>query len=186
MGECDRLKSYISDYLENSLDPSSHQEFENALKNSVELRALTNRVRGLKSHLGNLTSYSCSDDFSLKLREKIHSTPQPVLSRQMMVRFSFAASFIIILVVVFITLNNLPDSRESSLPVQRTSNLQYETPNPVSNPAASSNPDILKNDGETEVNTKTTQQIFDDSSKVYQLPDSRQDEPLIKHVDQKK
>ncbi len=32
MGDSDRMKNYISDYLENSLDPSTHKEFEDALK----------------------------------------------------------------------------------------------------------------------------------------------------------
>ena len=31
MGECDRFKPFISDYLEKNLDPTTHQKFEKAL-----------------------------------------------------------------------------------------------------------------------------------------------------------
>ena len=32
MGDCDRMKKYISDYLENNLDPTTRKQFEKNLK----------------------------------------------------------------------------------------------------------------------------------------------------------
>ena len=107
MGDSDRMKNYISDYLEDSLDPSTHKEFEEAMKRSPELRTMTDRVAAVSTQLNNLKNHKCSDDFSVKLRERIHSTSQPVISRQSIVRYSFAASFIIILVIATLTITNL-------------------------------------------------------------------------------
>ena len=182
MGECDRFKPFISDYLENNLDPSTHQEFEKALNNSAELQSMTDRVRILKSQLGNLTRFSCSDGFSLNLREKIHTRPQPFINKQKMVRLSLALSFVAVLAVVFISLSNSP---ETQAPVQGTSDLKIESSNPVSNPVSGSNPGIFKRDDELDVNTKITQQAVDDSTKLNPLPDRKKDDPYIKRVDQK-
>jgi hypothetical protein len=185
MGDCDRYKPYISDYLENSLDPTTEKEFRNALKNSAELQILTNRVRSLKAQLGNLPNYSCSDDFSLHLREKIHTTPQAIISRQNVLRLSFAASIVLVLIVAMIGLNHLSDSSESPGPAEGVSDFQIEHPNPVGNPASGSNPNIFKKDAELQVKTKMAQQVVDDSSKVGQSPIKRKDDPRFKHVDQK-
>jgi len=73
MGESDRLKYYISDYLDNILDPAIHIEFEEALKSSTDLRNITYKVSTLKLYLNNLSNQTCSNDFSLKLRERIHT-----------------------------------------------------------------------------------------------------------------
>jgi hypothetical protein len=94
MGDSDRMKNYISDYLENSLDPSTHKEFEDALKRSPELRSMSDRMAILSTRLNNLKYRKCSDDFSLKLRKRIHTSSEPLISRQNMVRYSFAASFV--------------------------------------------------------------------------------------------
>jgi hypothetical protein len=185
MGDCDRYKPYISDYLENSLDPSTQKDFENALKNSAELQRLTKRVRNLRSYLGNIGTYSCSDDFSLHLREKIHTNPEPLISRQNLVRLSFATSIVVVLMIALFSFTNLSDTTESPLPTEGTSDLRIDTPGPVKNAVSDYNPDNFKKDGEVEINTKMTQQVIDDSSKVNHLPDSRTDDRHIKHVDTK-
>ena len=82
MNHRDRIKNYISDYLENSLDPSTQKEFEDALENSPELRSMTKRILILSNRLSNLKYYHCSDEFTVKLRERIHSSPESFVSRQ--------------------------------------------------------------------------------------------------------
>ena len=181
MVECDRYKPYISDYLENNLDPSTQQEFENALNHSKELQILTNRVQDLKSRLGNLSSYSCSEDFSLKLREKIHTKPQPVFNKQLIMRLSFAATFVLIMAFAIINLSNVSDTTDSTPPVQGNSDLKFES----SNPAPSPNQTTFKKAGEVEIKTKMTQQVIDDSSSINHLSDKKKDDPYMKRIDKK-
>jgi len=169
MGECDRLKHYISDYLDNTLDPSTHKEFEEALKNSTDLKSMTHRVSVLKSQLNNLPNQTCSENFSLKLRERIHTEPQPVISRQNMVRLSFAASFVLILVIATFTLNNFSDSDEIGPAVQKSSESPNQTPNPVSG----NNNKVIANDSdELDVKTKKSQETYQDSTRTNKSKDT--------------
>ena len=145
MGDSDRLKNYISDYLENSLDPSTHKDFEDALKKSPELRTMTDRVAAISMHLGKLKNHKCSDDFSVKLRERIHTTSEPLISRKNVIRYSFADSFIIIIVIATFTITNLmTESPESTPPIQGSTQSPMENVNPVS----STNIDKTLRDGE--------------------------------------
>ncbi len=179
MGECDRFKNYISDYLDNTLDPTTHNEFEKALKSSADLQRMTNKVSSLRSSLKNLSYQTCSDDFSLKLRERIHTEPEPIVSRKNMVRLSFAFSFVIIIAFATFSLTNLLNSTGSETPVQKTSDYQDQsTPSPAS---STKNP-VIK-DGEVEINTKNSQEALLDSSrtKPTRNPDSRRQQ-----VDQEK
>jgi hypothetical protein len=177
MGDSDRMKNYISDYLENSLDPSTHKEFEDALKRSQELRTITDRVSAVSRHLSNLKNHTCSDDFSVKLREKIHTTSGPLISRRNIVRYSFAASFVIILVIATFAITYLmSDSPENSPTLQGST----QNANPVS---ADEQTDPLVDEGDLDINAKPNQNALSDSSRV--LPEEKKNNPKIKYVDQK-
>jgi hypothetical protein len=185
MGDSDRLKNYISDYLENSLDPSTQKEFEDTLKRSPELRTMTDRIAALSTQLANLKSHKCSDDFSVKLRERIHTTSRPIISRQNIIRYSFAASFIIILVIVTLTFTNfVSDSPESAPALQGTTQNPVDNPTPVANPASTSkDPGKLVNDGEVDIRSKSNQNAVSDSSRTQR--EEKKNRPPIKYVDQK-
>jgi hypothetical protein len=178
MGDSDRMKNYISDYLENSLDPSTHKEFEDELKRSQELRTITDRVAAVSTHLSNLKKHACSDDFSVKLREKIHTTSEPLISRRTVLRYSFAVSFVIILVIATFTITNLMSDSPENTPTLQGST---QKANPVS---AEEQPDPLVNEGELNLNSKPNQNAFSDRSRVQ--PEKKKNKPKIKYVDQKK
>jgi hypothetical protein len=183
MGECDRYKNYISDYLDNTLDPTTHKEFEKALKNSADLQKMTNKVSQLRVQLKKLSYQTCSDDFSLKLRERIHTKPEPLISKKNVVRLSFAFSFVAIIAFTTFSLTNFLDSTEMDVPIQKNSGYQDQSPVPSSNPTSSTNNSAFENDGEIEVNIKSSQDALKDSSrtKLSKNPDSRK-----KQVDQQK
>jgi len=184
MGECDRYKNYISDYLDNTLDPTTHKEFEKALKSSVDLQKMTNKVSMLRSSLKNLSYQTCSDDFSLKLRERIHTESEPVISRQNMVRLSFAFSFIVIVAFAVFSLNSYFDSTEDFGPVQKSADYQNQTPSPSSNPASGNNNDAIVKDDVVDIKTKGSQEALQDSSRVKK--NNRNQDSSIKQVDQQK
>ena len=184
MGDSDRMKNYISDYLENSLDPSTHKQFEDMLKRSPELRTMTDRVAAVSTHLSNLKSHKCSDDFSVKLRERIHTTSDPIISRQNIVRYSLAASFVIILVIATLTITNLSSESPETPALQGSTQTPLKSPNPVSNPVSSGNkPSTLVDDGDVNIKSKSEQNALSDSTQVQ--PEEKKNKPSIKYVDQK-
>lgn len=185
MGNWDRMKFYISDYLENSLDPTMQKEFEKALDNSPELRSQLKRVSVLKSRLKNLSQHQCSDDFSLKLRERIHSAPQSAISRQNLIRFSFAASFIIILAVSLVFIYNSSDVQKPMPDVGSGTEFQLNQTNPASNPVSGNKGNSFVSEDEMDIKTKASQSTFADSTRSY-LPDSdTRENSRVKVVDQK-
>ena len=185
MGESDRLKNYISDYLDNTLDPTTHKEFEKALNSSADLRTMTHKVSVLKSHLNSLSNQTCSDDFSLKLRERIHTEPQPVISRQNLVRLSFAASFVLVLVIATFSLTDFSDSTEVGPPDQKTSDYQNQILNPTtSNPVSGNNNNVIDKDSELEIKTKTSRETLKDSTRTKKINKNR--ELRIQQVDKQK
>ena len=185
MGECDRFKPFISDYLENNLDPSTLQQFEKALETSGELQSLTRRVRQLKLHLNNLDRVSCSADFSMRLRERIHTVPQPLFRRPGFMRLSLAFSLVVVLAVALISLMNMSDSPDPSLPYKGNTNFKIEEVNPVSNPSSPNNPALFKNDSQLDVKTRSNPGTAVDSTKINTFQNRAADEHHIERVDQK-
>ncbi len=186
MGDSDRLKNYISDYLENSLDPSTHKEFEDALNRSPQLSSMTDRMATLLTRLNKLRYHKCSDEFSLKLRERIHTSSEPLISRQNIVRYSFAASFVIILVIATFTITNLSSESPDTTPALKGS---YEGPanntNPVSNPVSGNDANTIVKDGELNIKTKSNQRAISDSTGSKTQPEQKKKKPPIKYVDRK-
>ena len=180
MGDSDRLKNYISDYLENSLDPSTHKEFEDALKRSTDLRSMTDNMKTLSIRLRKLKYHQCSDEFAVKLRERIHTTSEPLISRQNMVRYSFAASFVIILIIAFFTITNLSSESPEIAPVQQGAS---GSPANKTNPVSGKDVNNYANDEEVEIGTKPDQNAASDSTAVQQ--EKKKNKPAIKYVDKK-
>lgn len=181
MGDSDRMKNYISDYLENSLDPSTHKEFEDALKRSPDLRSITDNMTTLSARLNNLKYHKCSDEFSVKLRERIHTTSESFISRQSMVRYSFAASFVIILIVAIFTITNLSSESPEIEPVLQGAS---ESPANQINPDVGNNANTYATDGEVEVGTKPGQNTAGDTTRIQQ--EEKINNPTINQVDQKR
>jgi hypothetical protein len=186
MGDWDRMKNYISDYLDDELDPTTHKQFENALKQSPELRLMTKKMSVLSSRMNKLTYHKCSDDFSLKLREKIHTTPQQMISRQNIVRYTFATSFVIILAVITFSLSDFSDSPEVVPSPQSNIELQNTNPNPVNNPLSNEGVNAFVKDGEVNLKTKTNQPAASDSLHEQDQHLEKNGDKPIKYVDQKK
>jgi len=185
MGDSDRMRNYISDYLENSLDPSTHKEFEDALKRSPELRSMTDRVALVSTQLNSLKLHKCSDDFSVKLRERIHTSSEPLISRQNIVRYSFAASFVIILVIATLTITNLmSESPENTPPLQGSTENPIQEISPGSQPGSPGNDaKTLVNDKEVNIKSKSTQNAVSDSTGMQE--EKKKNKPPIKYVNQK-
>lgn len=184
MGDCDKFKTYISDYLENDLDPSSRKEFEKALKSSGDLQDLTSGIKILTRNLRNLNTPKCSDDFSVKLRERIHSSSEPSVTRAPFIRYSVAASFVVVIAIAtfsLMSLFNTPEIRSTS-PESITVQPKV-TAGPISSGVKTSANAFAK---EEELNLKTKSETgMADSSRIFGT-EHKKDNPNFKVVDQKK
>lgn len=132
MGDWDRFKNYISDYLEGNLDNSTRKEFEQEIDKNSNLQKLTRGVENLSKVLGDLPEYECSDDFNVKLRDRIHrdssAVKLPVIPLK---KYSFAFSFVMIAVIAVFTFNTLTEKDDPVINLPESSNIQSVQPNPV-------------------------------------------------------
>jgi hypothetical protein len=185
MGDCDRFKKHISDYLEGSLDKTTRKEFESELEQNDELSKLTSRIGEISILLSKLPDHKCSDDFSAKLRKKIHnSDSRAKLPVTPLKKYSFAFSFAILAVIIVFTLNVFDNNSGDTNVIPESSNLQNSNPQPspqipsqpVSNIPAVSNKEV-------DIKTVDEQKAVTDSVKKEEKSAS---EKNFKYVDDKK
>jgi len=169
MGDWDRLKKYVSDYVEGQLDPSTQRQYEEELKINPELRELTTKVSTVTKLLKNLPFHRCGEDFNLRLRERIHNDPQKKWLGTSVRRYSFAFSFIVILAVAIFALNNQSEDNTT-------------TKFSPSKNAVSSDNNAYENES-IDVKTRSQQPALVDSNTIRM---KEKKDPRIKYVDQKK
>jgi predicted anti-sigma-YlaC factor YlaD len=97
MGSCYNSRKYISDFLENKLEPELRATVENHLKACPECMRSAKNIGYLQNRLTNLRRYQCSEDFTLKLQQRIQS-PNRNISFSLPVR-KFSYAFTVILVI---------------------------------------------------------------------------------------
>lgn len=174
MGDSDRIKRYISDYLDHTLDPSTQKQFEQTLEENEELRKVTDQVAQIRNSLGNLRKYRCSDNFNIALRERIiRDQNEPV--RYPVKKYVLSASFAAVLVVAFSVLN--PFTSEESRDVQQITAPADQYPR-VNSPANMQNIGTAgAGNGSyngTDIKTLDEAKAYNDSSRDKSLPEMRQ------------
>ncbi len=86
MHECDKVRSFISDYIEGELHPHIRREVEAHLEICTDCNEVAYQVRVICRSLQNLPQISTSPDFEQKLHSQINSMRQikfPLLSGAM-------------------------------------------------------------------------------------------------------
>lgn len=132
MGDWDRFKNYISDYLEGNLDNSTRKEFELEIDKNNNLQKLTKRVENLSKMLGDLPEYECSDNFNVKLRDRLHRDSSAVkLPVTPLKKYSFAFSFVMLAVIVVFTFNTFTEQDDPVKNLPESSKIQSVQSNPV-------------------------------------------------------
>jgi anti-sigma factor RsiW len=132
MGDWDRLKNHISDYLEGNLDNSTRKEFEAEIEKNTDLSKITRRVEKLSNILTNLPEYKCSDDFNQKLRERIHQESSVKTDSFPIKKYSFAFSFVVLAVIIVFAFNSFTGDDDPVNKLPESSNIQadpvYQSP----------------------------------------------------------
>jgi len=184
MNECDRLKKHISDYLKNTLDNTSKTEFEKGLSQDPQLRNLTDQVNKMSKMLTGLKSYKCSDDFSVKLREKIHrSDSQAKLPATPAKKYSYAFSFVVVAVLATFMVTAITDEPDNVNTIPETTNIKEQIPS--ASPTNQPNPGIHTPASEQQVDIKTIDEQKVPADSLRNQRDSDEG-GQIKQVDTKK
>lgn len=164
MGDCDRMKKYISDYLENNLDPTTRKQFEKSLKLYPELDSITKNISILPNLLNTLSVFKCSDDFILNLRQKIHSGSESTFSRGTIWKFSLALSFLVVIIITVFGVKSIFLQQDAKESINNSNEYQTIDPEPVPMQIKSTNNPYLKKNASMQ--SEDAQTTPSDSSNV--------------------
>ena len=170
MGSCYNLRKYLSDYLENKLEPELQAQVEEHLKSCQECMRSVENMKLLQKKLSKLRKHQCSQDFTQKLHQRIQA-PQPAFSLHFPLRrFSYAFGIVLVVFLSVYTMqwfNNQPE--EDVVP-----------PSSVIEPASQEEVPVINASSQQDVEIRTKESLVnqDDSSKTRKNSNDR-----IKHVD---
>ena len=104
MIDCDKVKEYVSDYIEKRLTPGLKTELDNHFHLCPDCKLVLERIPKVQSLMGNLVSVQCSSDFNLKLRARIAgSQNDSVVSKNSIKKLSYGFSFAIFILSCLIS-----------------------------------------------------------------------------------
>ena len=180
MGGCDRFKPHFSNYIEKKLDPEITAEMDQHLNNCEKCNKIIHQLYELQSVMAGLPVKKCSEDFNLKLHQRIQSASDRKTSTIKIRRYSYAFSFAVLGLVAAFFITNLMDQKDDigNNPTMQSYSVD---PEPVV-------PDItvdneVKDQGEFDIKTKSTSEFVSDSSGK---KNSDIENPNIKYVGQEK
>ena len=184
MTDCDKVMEFISDYIERRLTPGLKTELDNHFQQCPDCKLVLERIPKVQSLMSNLDSVYCSDDFNLKLRERIAGNQnESIVSsgsfKKVTYGFSFAI-FVFVIVFGFNFFNQAEPDSDILLPqVQKQESTVPSNPTNQNVQQASTN---LTQTEELDVRTKESEGIYSDSAKT-KSPDVK--DPRVKYVDTK-
>lgn len=184
MIDCDKVKEYVSEYLEKRLTPGLKTELDNHFQNCPDCKSVLERMPKIQSLMSNLEPIKCSDDFNLKLRERIAGNlNESMISTSSFKKVSYGFSFALIIIVTvfgFNFFNQAETNNDVLLPqVQKQESTIPSNPSKQNFQQASTN---LTQTEELDVRTKDSEGIYSDSAKT--KSDDIKD-PRVKYVDTK-
>ena len=184
MGDCDKFKQYISDYLEGNLDSTTRKEFEEAMEENKELSEMTTRMKEIRVLLNKLPAKKCSDDFTANLHRKIHSSSsQSRLPVTPLKKYSYAFSFAVLAVIIIFSVNMFDGTESSVNDLPESSNIERQDQSPAIQRPTQPVSNSRLNDKEVDIKTVDEQKTVADSVKNSEKDASRNN---IKYVDDKK
>lgn len=132
-----QFEGYISEYIENKLSISKRKEFEQFLLKNPESKEMVESVRSTISQLKHLPVVKTSDDFMVKLKERVASQSDVIPAQQETRRpliFGFTPltatmMSLVVLAIVFVGYELMPSgSNPMAIPPQITTNNVMPTP----------------------------------------------------------
>jgi predicted anti-sigma-YlaC factor YlaD len=170
MGSCYDLRKYISDFLENKLEPQLRIQVENHLKECPECMRSVKNTGYLQDRLANLRRYKCSEDFASKLHKRIHSPEQKVFFTLSLRRFSYAFTAVLVIFLSVYTIRWIDNQPEEVI----------IPPSSVREPSGNEE-ETVTNADQQDVNIKTKESLADQTDS---LNTTKNANGRIKYVDQ--
>lgn len=181
MIDCDKVKEYISDYIEKNLSPNLRSELDSHFRVCEKCNVLLQRLPKIQSLMQNLNTIKCSDDFNLRLRNRIiNNENDPLISKEIFRKTSYGLSFAMVVIFAVVGFNffNGTESESGIISPQ----VQIQESNNPSDPLVNKTSSNLTQTEEMEVRTKDAEGIYSDSSKTNK-PEEK--DPRVKYVDSK-
>jgi hypothetical protein len=180
MIDCDKVQEYISDYIEKRMTPGLQVELESHFQQCNECNTILQRIPQIQDLIKNMPTVKCSEDFNLKLRERIAANPgDSLFSNESFKKVSYGFSFAVFIFVIifgFNFFNQTESDSDVALPkVQSQENILPSNTNIKQ--TSSTN---LTGTGELDVRTKDGEGVVNDSSKTDDIKNTK-----IKYVDTK-
>ena len=133
-----QLEGYISDYIENSLSIAKRKEFEKFIAEHPESKEQVEAVRSTISQLKNLSMVKTTDEFMVKLQQRIAKQrdviPLQMEKRKPMIfgftRLTTSMMSLVVLAIVFVGYELMPvgSSNPIAIPPQITTNNVMSAP----------------------------------------------------------
>jgi len=181
MGDCDRIKSYISEYSENRLDEQTKQQIESHLNVCPDCLTVAQRIPVLQLLLSNLKSKNCSDDFMIKLHQKLQSEAVPQSKNNNLKRYSYVFSFATIVIIIAFGVNSMFTETELPTQVPIFPEKNKTGTNASVSPMANQKKQNSNNAAGLDIKTQAEHNIYADSLKMRK---GNEENPKIKYVDQ--
>jgi hypothetical protein len=182
MGDCERFKKYYSNYIEKRLDPAVIDEINQHLDYCDECKKVIRQIRILQKMMADLPLQKCSENFNLKLHQRIFSRSTQKERNGIIRKYSYAVSFIIAVVFIIFFVYSLFNKKEQPINNQLLPSYS-ETPVPSAAAPAVDPVDFRQNDEGINIKTKSGDNLVSDSSN-HKKSDTKS--PNIKYVGQEK
>jgi hypothetical protein len=185
MLDCDKVKEFVSDYIEKRLTPGLKTELDNHFQQCPDCKLVLERIPKVQSLMGNLVSVQCSDDFNLNLRERITGNQNnSVVSKSSIKKLSYGFSFAIFIFLIVFGFNFFNQAEPNSdILLPQVQKQESTTPsNPSNQNIQQTSSSNLTQTEELDVRTKESEGIYSDSAKT-KSPDVK--DPRVKYVDTK-
>ncbi len=159
MMNCDKAKELLSDYIEGTLEIGQKEQIEQFLKSDQECKKLFEQAQLIKNHFKILPTYSVSEEFDAKLRQRIvklnkgEEKPTRFSAKGLSIAFSGVLTLAVLYIFIFPGSSAQNTGPQEVAPVSKTESFQ---------PAEA----IVDNE-----------EISDESSAKEILPDSLKNEP---------
>jgi len=180
MVDCDSILEHVSDFLEKRLSPQIKREFESHINNCSKCKLIVERVPRVQSLLFNTAKIQCSDNFNLRLRQRLaESTNKPFYANINMRQVSYGFSFAVVIFLAFLGFNMFTGADSGiNNPVRQAQIQKMNSPTATTNSLSAE----YKPVEELEVKTKNSETTAIDSTKDRRSEDLKD---KIKYVDSK-
>lgn len=128
---CKEVCNYFSAYLDGELSETLKKEIEVHFNNCPHCRAILNKAYSIKEYMKSLSKIKTSDNFELKLREKvsqeltrkrsfINTWTESInyLPNKSIIAFGAAAIFVIVFIVMNVQQSNYKEFQIRNAPIQ--------------------------------------------------------------------